>query len=281
MADDLSEALAVADAARENDGADPFNEQTRLDLASGRRSAHVARAGGQAVAAAATGEGELDLVVLPAERGRGHGSAMLESLLPELEPDVSAWSHGNHPAAAVLAGRYGFQRVRTLLRLTLPDLARAPVDEPLEGILISTFDPERDGSEWLALNARAFAAHPEQGATTADDLLEREAEPWFDPGDFLIARDTDGRMLGFDWLKLEPDGTDGEVYVLGVDPDAAGRGLGRALLARGLRRMRERGRTSASLYVEGDNAPALALYRRAGFLDDAVDVQYRRHHQGS
>ena len=51
MADDLSEALAVAHAARENDGADPFNEQTRLDLASGRRSAHVARAGGQAVAA--------------------------------------------------------------------------------------------------------------------------------------------------------------------------------------------------------------------------------------
>jgi len=29
-----------------------------------------------------------------------------------------------------------------------------------------------------------------------------------------------------------------------------------------------------ALYVEGDNAPALALYRRQGFVDHTVDVQY-------
>lgn len=273
---DLADVLAVADAARRHDGPDPFNEQTRLDLASGRRTAYVGSVAGVAVGAAATGGGELDLVVLPAERGRGYGTALLTSLLPSLEPDVSAWSHGDHPAAGALAARHGFERVRTLLRLRLPSLTHVDPREATDGIRIETFDPATDASDWLAVNARAFAGHPEQGRMTADDLAEREAESWFDPSDFLVARDGDGRMLGFHWMKLEPGADDAEVYVLGVDPDAAGRGLGSALLTEGLLRMRARGRTSASLYVEGDNDRALGLYRRAGFVDDAVDVQYRR-----
>ncbi|WP_460520659.1 mycothiol synthase [Humibacter antri] len=282
--DDVADALTVADAALRHDDTDPFNEQTRLDLASGRRSVRVGRDGGVAIAAAAFGNGELDLTVLPAARGRGFGTAMLDSLLPELEPDVTAWSHGDHPAARALASGHGFDVVRTLLRLRLPSLLTvgdggstgAGAAMSTSGIRIAEFDPDADASDWLALNARAFASHPEQGSTSADDLAEREAEPWFDPADFLVAKDSAGRMLGFHWMKLQPHAAEGEVYVLGVDPDAASRGLGKLLLAEGLRRMRAKGRTEASLYVEGDNHPALALYRRFGFIEDAVDVQYRR-----
>ncbi|GAB3612086.1 GNAT family N-acetyltransferase [Humibacter ginsengisoli] len=272
----MADALAVADAALRHDGTDPFNEQTRLDLASGRRAVHVARHGGDPVAAAATGNGELDLVVEPGARGRGVGTALLESLLPELEPDVSAWSHGDHPAARALAAGHGFDLVRTLLRLRLPSLEPVAGTEPQAGIRVEEFDPQTDAADWLALNARAFASHPEQGRMSAGDLAEREAEPWFDPADFLVARDASGRMLGFHWMKLDPRTGEGEVYVLGVDPDAAGRGLGRLLLTEGLERMRAKGVASASLYVEGDNEPALALYRSVGFVDDAVDVQFRR-----
>ena len=275
--DDVTGALAVADNALLHDGVDPFNEQSRLDLASGRRSVRLARDGGTAIAAAAFGNGELDLVVLPDARGRGVGTALLESLLPDLEPQVTAWSHGDHPAAHALAERHGFDLVRTLLRLRLPSLDTLPGSPaPADGIRIQEFDPETDASDWLALNARAFASHPEQGDMSADDLAEREAESWFDSADFLVAKDATGRMLGFHWMKLEPNDDGGEVYVLGVEPDAAGRGIGKLLLAEGLRRMREKGRSSASLYVEGDNEPALALYRRFGFVDDAVDVQFRR-----
>lgn len=271
--------LAIADAARDADGIDPFNEQARLDIASGRRTAQLAEAGGVPVAAAVTGRDELDLVAAPGERGHGHGAAFLERLLPELEADVSAWSHGDHPAARALASSHGFEPVRTLLELRLPDLAAAVLSDaavPADGIRISAFDPAQDAADWLELNARTFATHPEQGAVTATDLAERMAEPWFDAEDFLVARSVDGRMLGYDWLKLEPGSDEGEIYVLGVDPGAAGSGLGRALLEAGLRRMLAKGRSQASLYVEGDNARALALYRRAGFVDAAVDVQFRR-----
>ncbi|MCD9448381.1 GNAT family N-acetyltransferase, partial [Klebsiella pneumoniae] len=88
----------------------------------------------------------------------------------------------------------------------------------------------------LAVNARAFAHHPEQGSIDAEDLAERMNEVWFDPGGFFLAHaggEPAGRLLGFHWTKehgvLGEPGL-GEVYVLGVDPDAQGRGLAKALL---------------------------------------------------
>ena len=42
------------------------------------------------------------------------------------------------------------------------------------------------------------------------------------------------------------------------------------------RDLRDSGIAVAALYVEADNAAAVALYRSVGFTDHAVDVQYRR-----
>jgi mycothiol synthase len=300
---DLAELSRIADAARAVDRADPFNEQARLDVASGRRDAVliVADTAGHhdaTVGAAILGSGQFDLVIDPARRGAGFGSATLQALLPGLTGEVIAWSHGDHPAARVLASRTGFQRVRTLLQLWLPlsggeegrdSSAAPPVENGAEngaenGIRIQTFRPGTDDAEWVALNASVFAAHPEQGAVTIGDLRDRMAEDWFDADDFLVARDASGRMLGYDWLKIEErvsaaDASaerEGEIYVIGVDAASAGRGLGRSLMRAGLQRLRERGCTIAALYVEGDNAPALRLYRSLGFTDRMVDVQYRR-----
>ena len=88
----------------------------------------------------------------------------------------------------------------------------------------------------------------------------------------FVAERSDGTVVGFHWTKVE-DGV-GEVYVVGVDPDAHGGGLGTALTARGLRHLHERGLRTVDLYVEGDNAPALAVYHRLGFVEHARDVLY-------
>lgn len=144
------------------------------------------------------------------------------------------------------------------------------------GTAIVAFRVGGDEAEWVALNARVFATHPEQGRVTADDLRAREAEPWFDARDFLVARDASGRMIGYNWLKIDPGESTGEIYVIGVDAASAGQGLGRRLMRAGLARLAERGCTSATLYVEADNEPAVRLYRSLGFADHTVDVQYRR-----
>ena len=313
----------IAGTAARVDGYRPFNEQAMFDLASGSRTALLIAAedvglgamgreeaiggavvGAAIVGAAIVGLGELDLVIQPASRGLGHARAALEEILVDAPAGLTAWSHGDHPAARALANRYGFESVRTLLQLctALPFAGTtAAVDGPQQATssasqqtstgpaTIEAFRPGIDDAEWVALNALVFADHPEQGSLNAVDLAARKAEPWFNPGDFLIARDrTSLRMIGFNWLKIaggsqsnddndSDDDVIGEIYVIGVHPDAAGQGLGRTLMLAGLERLRERGCTSAELYVEAESASAVHLYRSLGFIDRTVDVQYRRH----
>ncbi len=148
-----------------------------------------------------------------------------------------------------------------------------PPPAALDQRSVTAFYPGQDDTEWLALNARAFAQHPEQGKLTQRDLDDRMAEPWFDAEDFLILRDGDA-MIGFCWLKV--DGDIGEFYAVATDPERQGKGLGRVLMDAGLARLATRGIRTAALYVEADNAPALALYHRYGFEQHTIDVQYRR-----
>lgn len=258
------------------DGASPFNDQALIDVEAGSRSLLLATApestseAEPVVGAALIGHGELEFVVDPEWRGAGVGASMLSGIIADASPGLLAWAHGDHPASRALAVRFNFDRVRTLLQLRMPLSPSA--DPSPRSDSITTFAPGIDDAEWVELNARVFASHPEQGRITVDDLRARQAEPWFDPGDFLLARDQSGRMLGYNWLKIDAD--HGEIYVLGVGEP--GRGLGRSLMLAGLDRMRERGVRTASLYVEGDNERAVHLYRSLGFTGHAVDVQYRR-----
>jgi mycothiol synthase len=66
------------------------------------------------------------------------------------------------------------------------------------------------------------------------------------------------------------------VYVVGVDPDAQGGGLGKALTLAGLRYLHGRDLPRAILYVESDNAPAIAVYSKLGFALLDRGAQYER-----
>ncbi len=154
---------------------------------------------------------------------------------------------------------------------SLPDAALP------DGVRIRRFMPGHDEDALLRVNAAAFADHPEQGRLDLNDLRARMAEEWFDPAGLLMAWE-DGELLGFHWTKVPlrdgAPGPVGEVYVVGVSPDAQGRGLGKQLTLAGVQHMASQGRTEIILYVDAANAPAVGLYRRLGFEVFKTDTQY-------
>jgi mycothiol synthase len=261
---------ALISRAEAADGVAPFDEATLMALRTGR--VRTLRRDG--CLALVRGD-ELALLVDPPVRGRGLGTSLLAEVLEE-HPDVArAWSHGNHPAAARLAERFGFRRVRDLWVMRRNSGELPPMGAP-EGITVRGWRDE-DRDELLRVNAAAFADHPEQGAMDAENLALRMAEPWFDPEGLIVAVDDDGRMLGFHWTKQHSP-QQGEVYVVAVDPAAQGRGLGRLVTHCGLAHLAGRGVSEVILYVESDNAAAIATYSGLGFshADADTHVMYAR-----
>jgi mycothiol synthase len=286
----VRDAQSLIDDSARTDGQSPLSEQGRLQLRGGRRAGvrHLLlRQDGELVGYAQledtdpveppTGE----LAVHPSHRGRGYGRQLGQALLKESGKRLRVWAHGGHPAARHLAQVLGLSLFRELRQMRRPLTEDGPqaapaLPEPVlpEGVTVRTFRPGEDDEEWLALNASSFAHHPEQGSLTQRDLDDRKAQPWFDPSGFFLA-EREGRLVGFHWTKVHTPVL-GEVYVVGVDPDAQGGGLGRALTLAGLQHLREQQVKEVMLYVESDNAPAVRVYTKLGFTLWDADVQYAR-----
>lgn len=286
-------------AAEESDGNPSISEQTLVTMRAGDSAAHSLLtlalyapdedsdpatgqdlAGFAVVVEEADGTGVLEIAVHPSYRNQGVADRLVGSLREVRGFDgLKAWSHGNHEAAADLAARYGYAPVRELWKMRMTTAGAELPDAGLpDGVSIRSFVPGRDEEAWLAANRAAFAHHPEQSSLTRADLDARMAEDWFDPAGFLLAEDRDGRLLGFHWTKVHPaHGSHpaiGEVYVVGVAPEAQGMGLGKALTIAGIRHLRDHGLHAVMLYTDADNGPAVSLYRRLGFTRWDTDVMY-------
>ena len=230
---------------------------------------------------AATREDRAWEIELTAGSGRLDVSAAT-ALLTELVDAIAAEGGGpvnwRVPEATeqhrTIATATGFSGDRKLVQL------RRPLPHPdahLDATPTRPFDPERDVDDWLRVNNAAFAWHPEQRNQSPEHLRQLMSEPWFDPDGFLV-HPPDGPLDGFCWTKVhhEIQPPLGEIFVIGVDPTAAGRGLGRGLVLAGLHHLADRGLRTAMLYTEADNAPARRLYQQLGFAEHHAVTVFRR-----
>ena len=288
--------LSLIASATDSDGVPPVSEHVLLHLRHGgdKADTHFVATKNNVVIGYAhldlTDQVEgpsAELVVHPDHRKSGIGQSLLKELHNVAGTTLRLWSHGDLPGAKSIAERSGFSRVRTVIQMrrSLND----PIPELSKEIQIRNFLPGIDNEEWIALNNRAFANHPEQGNWSARDLDIRTKEEWFDPQGFLIA-EMQQKMTGFCWTKIhgghthkhshtEPEHDHdpiGEIYIMGVDPAMAGKGIGKAVTVAGLRYMRYQGIFSAMLYVDADNIAAIKLYQSIGFTEWGRDVLYRK-----
>jgi mycothiol synthase len=269
----------VVDAATAADGVAPVGDGVLRELPHDRTRHLLANDGADIVGylnlAPATAEAPAmaEVVVHPEARRRGIGSALVRTGLAEGGDGARVWAHGNLAAARGLAKSLGLNSVRELLQMRrsladLPEVTVAP------GVSLRTYAGPADDAELLRVNNAAFSWHPEQGGWTEAEVAERRAEPWFDPEGLFMAFDESG-LLGFHWTKIHGSEL-GEVYVVGVDPSAQGRGIGATLTLVGLHHLRDRLGPAASvmLYVEADNSAAVKTYERLGFDVYSTDVAY-------
>jgi mycothiol synthase len=298
-AEEQYEVRELVTAATELDGVAPVGEQVLRELEHDRTE-HLLVTGSPSLATEGDantiigylnlspprdgGPGMAELVVHPVARRRGIGTAMGRAAVARTAGRNRFWAHGTLESARATASALGLVPVRELLQMrrSLRDTPDPP--PPVPGVRIRTYAGPADDAELLRVNNAAFARHPEQGGWTETDLAERRSEPWFDPaGLFLAFGDSAsgqaGKLLGFHWTKVHVDQHGlGEVYVVGVDPSAQGRGLGQVLTAIGVESLAHRLARSAEptvmLYVESDNVAAVRTYQRLGFAIYSVDTAY-------
>jgi ribosomal-protein-alanine N-acetyltransferase len=131
---------------------------------------------------------------------------------------------------------------------------------------------------------------PDRAQTCARLHAEGFAHPW-SPEEIaaLIASSStvgaaaldpvSGRLRGFVLSRLAAD--EAEILTIAVDAAFQGKGVGRALLSENLRQAANAGAKAMFLEVAKDNAPALALYERFGFVKVGERAGYYRRNDGT
>jgi mycothiol synthase len=276
----------LLDRATAADGVAPVSEQAVLSLTTAGTARHLLALRDDTIAGyvnlvPAHGEHSAmtEVAVDPAARDHGIGTQLVATALAEGGSGTRVWAHGNRPPAQAVAARLDLATVRELWQMrrpvATPELPELTVPQR---IALRTYSGPADDAELLRVNNAAFAWHPEQGGWTERDIEARRNEPWFDPEGLFLATDAaePGRLLGFHWTKVhyDEDPVVGEVYVVGIDPAAQGRGLGRLLTLAGLHYLRERDLAEVLLYTEADNIAAVNTYTRLGFSPAHIDVAY-------
>ena len=227
----------------------------------------------------------VEAVVHPQHRGKGLGVLMLKEVIKICGDKTRIWSHGDLPAAKAIAASLKLERLwsNLLMSKSLGEIQPVTSKYP-----IRTFIPVLDNQAFLALNNNVFANYPDQGGWSEDDLKVRVNESWFDDKGFFVAEDM-GELIGFCWTKIHGahthshNGSDddhghealGEIYVLAVNPDYTGQGVGRDLTITGLNYLKYQGLNNVMLYVGVENKPAFNLYKSLGFSEFGSDVMYR------
>ncbi|GAB7068234.1 mycothiol synthase [Mycobacterium hodleri] len=283
----------LVDAALAADGTAPVGDQILRELPRDRTGHLVAEVDDDVVGylnlAPATDDAPpmAEVVVHPVARRRGIGSELIRTALAEGGPGTRVWAHGNLEPARATAAALDLVAARELLQMRRP-LHDLPPVTASDGVLLRTYAGPEDDAELLRVNNAAFSWHPEQGGWTEADVAERRGESWFDPEGLFLAVDAttggqersdsgndSGGLLGFHWTKVHGP-TLGEVYVVGVDPAAQGRGLGSTLTLVGLHYLADRLGPDAevTLYVEADNSAAVKTYERLDFTVFSADVAY-------
>ena len=226
-------------------------------------------------------------VLHPAERGRGIGSAMLawaetrieaiHAALTDQPPDyATTFTWSDDPGAARLLTQNGWRENQHGYEMSRP-LDDIPVVPLPDGFEIRALGSADAPAVWDAV-VEALADHRGEGIRTDEDRRRFIEDPDLDPGLWIVAFDGPEIAGGTTNLLADLPGRDGRLgRIDGVFTRRPWRrrGLARALTARSLALLRDRGATVVELSVDGANPNgAMALYESLGFRVHADETDW-------
>lgn len=233
-----------------------------------------------------------DLCVVPEARGQRIAGLLLaeaETICRRLcLPRIALGVLAANPAARAAYDRVGYQPYELWLEKSI-----AMSSTPAGTVAGLTFRPLRDGDRATMLSflrelsdaeALYHWAMRSSSDITMADVDRTIAEIAEEDGSVIIA-ELDGRPVGYAGVVLQ-DAADefelkdawrqrGFITDMYVDASARGRGIGLALLAECDRYVAQAGIDWQQICVSPGNAPAIALYRKAGFGDYELVLEKR------
>lgn len=177
------------------------------------------------------------------------------------------------PGAAVEAEEAGFRLMDVRM-----ELGRPAAGDESSSLRPATADDVEPLRELARANHRItrFYADPNFPDERCDELyatwISRSIEGW---ADAVLVADVDGRPAGYVSCHALEWGW-GSIGLIGVGPDARGRGLGRELVNGAVGWARERGLERVTVVTQGRNVPALRTFEGCGFRTDEVGLSFHK-----
>jgi GNAT superfamily N-acetyltransferase len=130
--------------------------------------------------------------------------------------------------------------------------------------------------EWADRRADVHfnAFHPSR--MTAAAYAHFMTAPNYDPALDIVVAAPDGTFASFAMVWLDPETCIGNFEPVGTRDGMQRKGLGKAALLEGMRRMRARGMTVATVLTHADSPGNIAFYKSAGFTPTNMIMKYEQ-----
>jgi mycothiol synthase len=215
------------------------------------------------------GQGSLEAEMLEwaAERARVCQQGSQES------PTLSTWCMADDAWRDAFLAERGFARDSyEMLHFHYDLIGPIPDAPPPSQIVIRSVRGEQEYQERVDTHREVW----QPSKVTLEAYLRLRAAPIYRPELDLVAAHPDGNFASYCICWLDAANQTGEFEPVGTRPAFRGRGIGKAVIAEGLRRLRDVGARTAIVYTPRHNQPGQQLYLSAGFRIVSSEFMYVR-----
>jgi mycothiol synthase len=226
----------------------------------------------------------LSYFVNPDPGGRGLAPRLIECAIGRARDLKAKRAHVNIPPGNTLARKVlrkmGFKFIRDFLELGL-DLFTADVPDRRKVGPQCRHMKRGEEDQLVHIQNRSFADTWGFNPNTVEEIVYRLGLSNRSPADIILAFDA-GNVVGYCWTRVYVGEWEkgkigkGRIYMIGVDPDHRGKGVGKELLRAGLSYLESKGLGDVELTVDSNNKAARALYQSVGFGIRTRSLWYER-----